>query len=270
LTTLPATLSAAACAVLSAASPDEKVALSRTAAQAWRDGTLVTIGSGTPPQRPARPDKPLLLMPRDMPKRKFTGGEKGRVAMLHALAHIELNAIDLAWDLIARFGTEAPDRSFFDDWVGVADEETLHFDLLTKRLADFSATYGDLPAHDGLWQAAEATSDDLLARLAVVPMVLEARGLDVTPTMIAKLERVGDQASAQILERIYEDEIGHVRIGNYWFSTLCRRRGLEASEVWPSLVRSRFTGTLKPPFNVEARTAAGIAPRWYEALVPTR
>jgi uncharacterized ferritin-like protein (DUF455 family) len=300
---LPATLTDAACAVLTTASPEQKVALGRATADAWRAGALRPLGDVRPPARPARPDRPDLRHPRDMPKRKFTGGDKSRVAMLHAIAHIELNAIDLAWDLIARFGgaapasesagqhkgcaavsnaapasesagqykgcaavsNAAPDRTFFDDWVKVADEETLHYSLLCDRLADFGATYGDLPAHDGLWQAAEATSDDLLARLAVVPMVLEARGLDVTPNMIANLERTGDQTSADILARIYRDEIGHVRIGNHWFTRLCQMQNLDPAKTWPTLVRTRFAGTLKPPFNTEARMMAGFSPAMYEA-----
>ena len=266
---VPATLGDAAVGVLNAASLDEKLALGKAAVAAWRTGTLPAGGTTEPPSRPARPDRPELRMPRDMPRRKFTGGEKTRVAMLHALAHIELNAIDLAWDLIARFGAEAPAPAFFDDWVKVAGEETLHFSLLCDRLADFGARYGDLPAHDGLWQAAEATADDLLARLAVVPMVLEARGLDVTPTMIANLKRTGDDTSARVLERIYRDEIGHVRIGNYWFGKLCEQRGLNAAETWPSLVRARFAGTLKPPFNTDARQAAGLTPALYEELAPS-
>lgn len=266
MTAAPESLTDVACAILGTAAPEQKVALGRAAAAAWRQGDLAPIGTAPPPARPARPERPDLRMPRDMPRRKFTGGDKSRVAMLHALAHIELNAIDLAWDMIARFAADAPDRTFFDDWVTVADEETLHFSLLCGRLADFGAAYGDLPAHVGLWQAAETTADDLLARLAIVPMVLEARGLDVTPQMIANLKRVGDQESAGILERIYADEIGHVRIGNDWFTKICNARGLPPEATWQTLVRNRFTGSIKPPFNGEARQDAGFAPSWYETL----
>jgi len=137
-----------------------------------------------------------------MRKRRAFGSRAGRIALIHALAHIELNAIDLGWDLVARFASKGLPRAFFDDWVEVAAEEACHFELLAGRLADFDAGYGDLPAHDGLWEAAVATANDLLARLAVVPLVLEARGLDVTPEMMAQLERVGDTESAQILRRI--------------------------------------------------------------------
>ena len=157
-------------------------------------------------------------------------------------------------------------RAFFDDWVGVAAEEAAHFELLANRLGDFGARYGDLPAHDGLWEAASATAEDLLARLAVVPLVLEARGLDVTPEMMARLERVGDMPSAEILRRIYRDEIGHVAIGLRWFERLCRARGLVPEEVFRDRVKRCFKGDLKPPFNLEARSAAGFPPHYYEPL----
>jgi uncharacterized ferritin-like protein (DUF455 family) len=201
-----------------------------------------------------------------MPKRRAFGSQAGRIALLHALAHIELNAIDLGWDIIARFADADLARTFFDDWVGVAAEEAAHFELLANRLGDFGARYGDLPAHDGLWDAASATADDLLARLAVVPLVLEARGLDVTPEMIARLERVGDMPSAEILRRIYRDEIGHVAVGLRWFLHLCRERGLVPEEVFRDRVRRCFKGDLKPPFNLEARSAAGFPPHYYEPL----
>ena len=174
----------AAVAVLRTAEPAEKVKLSHAAAAGWRSGAIDDVGSAAPPARPARPPRPELRPPRDMPKRR--AGGTGRVALLHALAHIELNAIDLAWDIVARFTGEALPRAFYDDWVKVADEEAKHFGLLAGRLMALGAAYGDLPAHDGLWQAAEATAHDLLARLAVVPLVLEARGLDVAPAMIAR------------------------------------------------------------------------------------
>lgn len=201
-----------------------------------------------------------------MPKRRNFGSLAGRVALLHALAHIELNAIDLAWDLIARFAAMRLPREFFDDWVGVAAEEAGHFGLLRARLADFGAAYGDLPAHDGLWEAAAATADDLLARLAVVPLVLEARGLDVTPGMAARLEHAGDTRSAAILHHIYEQEIGHVAIGRRWFEFLCRSQDLNPERIFHDRVRHRFKGILKPPFNDKARAAAGLPRRYYAPL----
>jgi uncharacterized ferritin-like protein (DUF455 family) len=201
-----------------------------------------------------------------MPKRRAFGSAAGRIALLHSLAHIELNAIDLAWDIIARFSGEALPRRFFDDWVGVGSEEALHFELLVRRLADFGARYGDLPAHDGLWESAAATADNLLARLVVVPLVLEARGLDVTPEMVARLERVGDEQSAAILRRIYRDEIGHVAAGVRWFEWLCRAHDLAPGEVFRERVRRCFKGDLKPPFNHQARAAAGFPAHYYEPL----
>jgi uncharacterized ferritin-like protein (DUF455 family) len=209
-----------------------------------------------------------------MPRRRNFGSPAGRIALLHALAHIELNAIDLAWDLVARFGgarfgvarfDEAGlPRAFFDDWVTVAADEAEHFTLLSARLAALGSTYGDLPAHDGLWEAAAATAHDLLARLAVVPLVLEARGLDVTPEMIGRLERAGDGESAAVLDRIYRDEIGHVAAGRRWFEWLCERQGREPRQAFHTLVRRHFTGVLKPPFNRLARDAAGFASAYYE------
>ena len=259
-------LTQAACAVLGAADPAEKVRLSAATAEAWRGGHIAEVGAARPPDRPARPDRPLLLAPRDLPKRKAGQGRERRVALLHALAHIELNAIDLAWDIVARFARENLPEGFYDDWVRVADEEALHFRLLGERLAALDAAYGDLPAHDGLWQAAAETAHDLLARLAIVPLVLEARGLDVTPPMIASLERAGDTESAAILRRIYEDEIGHVTTGRHWFEQVCAARGLEPVAAWQDLVRRHFRGTLKPPFNDDARAAAGFDAAFYRPL----
>jgi uncharacterized ferritin-like protein (DUF455 family) len=201
-----------------------------------------------------------------MPKRRNFGSPVGRVALLHALAHIELNAVDLAWDIIARFAALGLPRRYFDDWVGVAAEEASHFLLLSARLAELGAAYGDLPAHDGLWEAAEATAGELLARLAVVPLVLEARGLDVTPDMAVRLDRAGDPRSAAILRHIYEQEIGHVAIGRHWLEWLCERRSLDPERVFQDRVRRYFKGALKPPFNRAARAAAGFPERYYEAL----
>ena len=210
--------------------------------------------------------RPLLLPPREMPRRRSGGSPEGRIALLHALAHIELNAIDLAWDLIARFADPDLPRQFYDDWVMVAAEEAKHHALIGARLAELGAGYGDLPAHDGLWEAAQATARDLLARLAVVPLVLEARGLDVTPDMIERLDRSGDRASAAVIRIIYEDEIGHVATGRFWFEWLCARRGAEPVATYHVLVRRHFRGQLKPPFNTAGRETAGFAARYYASL----
>ncbi len=209
----------------------------------------MALGEAKPPPRPARPERPSLRPPKEMAKRRAFGSQAGRIALLHALAHIELNAIDLAWDLVARFAGEKLPRAFFDDWVEVAAEEACHFELLVGRLTELGAGYGDLPAHDGLWEAAAATADDLLARLAVVPLVLEARGLDVTPEMAARLERVGDAKSAAILHHIYRDEIGHVATGLRWFDRLCQARGLNPggglSAACPALLQGRSEAALQ-------------------------
>ncbi|NNE84278.1 MAG: ferritin-like domain-containing protein [Alphaproteobacteria bacterium] len=256
-------LAAAAAQILATADPAEKVRLSALTAEAWRSGGLAQSGLCSLPDRPARPAQPVLSPANEVPRRRINTAVRGRIALLHALAHIELNAIDLAWDIIARFASPALPKAFFDDWVLVAAEEAKHFSLLAQRLREFDAAYGDLPAHDGLWESAMATRHDLAARLAVVPLVLEARGLDVTPAMIAKLQSAGDDPSAAILEIIYRDEIGHVRIGQRWFSFACAARGLAPEPAWRDYVATYFKGALKPPFNVAARDAAGIPQSWY-------
>ena len=259
-------LATGACEILNAAAPADKVARARSLATAWRDGTVTFGDTGSPPARPARPERPKLLRPRDMPRRKAGGNAEKRIALLHALAHIELNAIDLAWDIIARFATPATPREFLEDWIKVGEEEAIHFSLLEARLKELGASYGDLPAHDGLWQAAEETAHDLLSRLAIVPLVLEARGLDVTPATIVDFRRAGDDASADILARIYKDEIGHVAAGMRWFHHFATQAGLEPKSAWQEQVRRHFKGTLKPPFNDAARKDAGFDPEFYRPL----
>jgi uncharacterized ferritin-like protein (DUF455 family) len=258
-------LTAGAVAILGASDPAAKAKASAALVAAWAEGSM-PIGAVEPPARPARPERPELCPPRDMPRRRNFGSHAGRSALLHALTHIELNAIDLAWDIVARFAGMGLPREFFDDWVGVAAEEAGHFLLLSARLAEFGMRYGDLPAHDGLWEAAAATAGDLLARLAVVPLVLKARGLDVTPEMAARLERAGDPRSAAILRHIYEQEIGHVAIGRRWFDRLCRDYALSPEEVFHDRVRRFFKGELKTPFNHAARAAAGLPAHYYEPL----
>lgn len=253
------------------ATPDlgEKVRLAYETAKAWfgRRLSLGHLSAGaTMPDRPGRPDLPLLLPPREMPRRS-TGGEKGRIALLHSLAHIELNAVDMTWDMVGRFVHTPLPHSYFDNWVQVGLEEAKHFDLLAKRLAELGSSYGELPAHDGLWQAAQATGHDLLARMAVVPLVLEARGLDVTPGMIDSLTASGDQSSAAILDIIYRDEKRHVAFGAKWFRFLCQREGLQPEPTFHALVRAHFRGPVKPPFNDKARSEAGLTPGFYRPLV---
>lgn len=257
-----ADLTDAARAVLGKGHAVDKARLSRRAAAAWQSGAIGSIGVAAMPDRPARPPRPELRPPREMPKRR-AGGLRGRIALLHAVAHIELNAIDLAWDLVGRFAVLDWPPAFFDDWVRVADDEARHFLMLEQRLNALDAIYGDLPAHDGLWEAAFATRNDPLARLAVVPLVLEARGLDVTPGMIARLRRAGDQPSAALLEVIAREEESHVAAGWRWFAHLCSERALSPRETYRDLVARYYRGTLKPPFNDAARRRAGLEPTLY-------
>lgn len=262
----PGSLTEAAVSILTTGPADAKAATARATALAWRDGSIERIGTAAPPGRPARPPRPVLRPPREVPRRRITAGNRGRIALLHALAHIELNAIDLAFDIVARFRDEDVPRVFFDDWVAVGDDEARHYGMLAERLGALGACYGDLPAHDGLWQAAMDTADDLLARLAVVPLVLEARGLDVTPAMSARLRAVGDDRTADLLREIHDDEIRHVAAGVRWFRYLCERRKLEPAAKFRALVRRHFRGQVKPPFNTASRAAAGLPAAYYEAI----
>jgi uncharacterized ferritin-like protein (DUF455 family) len=255
-------VSQAARTVLTTADPYDKVRVARHVARAWRLGRLDHAFSATLPDRPARPDRPELLPPNRMPKRGRMGSDASRIAMIHALAHIEFVAIDLAFDLLGRFGAHFP-RAFVDDWMRVGADEAMHFVLLDRRLRALGSVYGALPAHDGLWQAAEETAHDPLARLAVVPMVLEARGLDITPVTIERFVGIGDQAMARILTRILADEEKHVKAGTRWFGYACESAGLAPAETWRSLVARHFRGVLKPPFNDSARARAGLTQDFY-------
>lgn len=259
------TLSDAALAVLSAAEPAEKCRLTRLYAADWREGRITEVGDTPPPARPARPARPQLLPPKDMPRRSY-GGERGRVSLIHALAHIELNAIDLGWDIVARFAHEGLPRDFASDWVQVALDEVEHFEMLERLLEGLGAGYGDLPAHDGLWQAAEKTADDILARLVVVPMTLEARGLDTTPATMDKLSRNGDSLTPPALDVIYRDEIKHVAAGVRWFTHVAERRGLDPKAEYHRLLPLRYPGGLKGPFNHAARAEAAFPRDWYEDM----
>lgn len=255
----------AARTVLLTAEPRAKAAASRAMAAAWGAGAVEPAFEVAMPDVPARPARPELLPPNRMPKRGKAGSARSRFALLHALAHIELNAIDLAWDIVGRFGAGLP-RAFVDDWVRVGDDEARHFLLLDDRLRELGGGYGDLPAHDGLWQAAAATAHDLPARLAVVPQVLEARGLDVTPATVERFEAAGDARSAAILSRIYRDEIRHVRAGTKWFGWACEARRIAPVSEWQRLVRTHFRGSVKPPFNDSARGEAGLSRDYYGGL----
>ena len=262
---IPNDLCTAACQVLQTADPVAKSTSSIQLARAWKNRAIKKIGYCLPSSHPARPKRPELRRPGDMPRRRGPR-RKGRIALLHAIAHIELNAIDLAWDLIARFSHHDLPLEFYDDWVSVAGDEGRHFRLLTERMAQLDASYGDLVAHDGLWQAAENTAHDFEARLAIVPMVLEARGLDVTPDMVQRLKKADDEVSANILQLILDEEIRHVAKGCQWFEWSCRRNNREPVEHWHGLVNTYFKGVLKPPFNEAARQQAGMPPQYYQHI----
>ena len=257
---------AGACAhVLLVADPHAKLMAARAVARAWRLGRLAHRFDAVMPDRPARPDRPELLPPAQMPRRGKIGSERARIAMLHALAHIEFVAIDLAFDLIGRFGGQFP-RAFTDEWMRVGAEEAMHFALLDRRLRQHGSHYGALPAHDGLWQAATATAGDALARLAIVPMVLEARALDITPATVERFEAAGDKVSGRMLRRIMADEIRHVSAGTTWFKWATNRSGLDPADHYQILVKRHFRGSVKPPFNDSARRQAGLTRDFYAAL----
>ena len=239
-----------------------KVFAARKVARDWRLGRLDFIFDCEMPERPAWPAQIDLRLPRDMPRRGKGGSEKGRIALWHALAHIEFVAIDLALDMVGRFGSEGG-RELVDDFLSVAADEAMHFALLDRKLRALGSAYGALPVHDGLWEAAFDTRKDVAARLAVVPMVLEARGLDVTPATLERVRSQGDENGAKILQRILDDEIRHVGIGSRHFHELCARRDESPRETWQNLVRIHFSGGLKPPFNDSARLAGGLPLEFY-------
>lgn len=251
--------------VLEAAAPRDKVMRARTVARDWQAGKLTHVFDVAMPDRPGHPAQPELLPPNRMPHRRRAGSLASKIAMLHAFAHIEFSAIDLAFDIAGRFGEGLP-REFIDDWLAVGADEAMHFMLIERRLNALGSHYGAHPAHDGLWQTASDTRHDVLARLALVPMVLEARGLDVSPATIQRLANMGDERSAAILQRIYTDEIRHVGFGAKWFEIVCESYGFAPVDHWKSLVRIHFSGPLKPPFNDSARSQAGLTREYYTDL----
>ena len=230
------------------------------------DGGYNRVSQQIVRDRPGRPDAPQLLDPRDVPKRRITKAPEGRIALLHAIAHIELNAIDLALDMAVRYQHHHLPLDFTKDWLSVADDEAKHFTLLADRLEEMGSHYGALPAHDGLWQAADSTKDDLLARLAIAPLVLEARGLDITPQLLKKFYEIEDTSSAEILEIIMHDEVGHVATGKRWFDYQCGMERLDPISTWQGLVKRYFHGQLKPPFNISARNAARFSAAFYRPI----
>ena len=215
---------------------------------------------------PGRPQRPLLVQPGAL-KNRAVGTLEGRASLIHALVHIEANAINLALDIVWRFA-EMPEV-FYRDWYRIAQEEALHFELLDAHLATLGHAYGDFPAHDGLWDMAARTCSDVLARLALVPRTLEARGLDATPAIQTKLISVGDRRGAQILDIILRDEIGHVAAGNHWYALVCAERGLNPLATDAALALHHAARTLKGPFNLAARRAAGFTEVELAALCGT-
>jgi len=241
-------------AVLLASDPSQKAALAR--ALDTHDGIGADLAIPEPAAIPGRPARPELV-PHTALKQRSVSTPEGLAALMHALAHIEFNAINLAADIAWRF-PGMPDR-FYLDWAKVAREEALHFGLLSERLAELGWAYGDFPAHDALWTMAGKTRHDLLARLALVPRTLEARGLDASPAIRNKLVSVGDRRGAEILDIILRDEIGHVAIGNHWYGVLCARRGLDPVATYDALAAEHGAPRLRGPFNLEARRAAGFS-----------
>jgi len=250
-------LRAAARQCLAIAEPTAKCALTAEVAAAWAAGGLRLDARAPAPALPppGRPAKPELVLPRAL-KQRGLGSREGRAAFIHAIAHIEFNAINLAWDAVARF-SDMP-AQFYADWVQVAADEARHHSLLAARLAELGYAYGDFPAHNGLWEMAEATADDCLARMALVPRVLEARGLDVTPGMIERLNAVGDTTTAAVLALILREEVAHVAAGSRWFLWCCERTGCEPQATFRRLIAAHARGALRGPFNHPARLEAGF------------
>ena len=238
--------------------PADKVACVHALQADWLTGHVAPDidATRTPIDHPGQPDHPELIPPQQVPRRR-ADTLAGRAALIHALAHIEFNAINLALDAAHRFAGLPP--AYYADWLRVADEEALHFDLLNAHLATLGHAYGDFPAHNGLWEMALKTAHDPLVRMALVPRVLEARGLDATPLIVKKLKAAQDLRMVEILGVIERDEIGHVAIGSHWFGYLCRARGLEPEATFRQLLVEYDAPPLKPPFNFEARRKAGFS-----------
>jgi uncharacterized ferritin-like protein (DUF455 family) len=252
------TLHAAAARCLAAGPPAEKVQATRDTAAAFANGQL-RAGPDLLPQpigTPGRPLRPKLVSPRQLPQRGL-GSTEGRAALVHAVAHIEFNAIDLAWDAVYRF-RDMP-HGFYADWVGVAADEARHFGMLSERLAELDCRYGDFDAHNGLWEMAVQTAESCLERMALVPRVLEARGLDVTPGMIARLRSVGDGRTADILEIILREEVAHVAAGTRWFAWCCEQQQRNAESTFADLLDRYVPQGIKGPLNETARLDAGFS-----------
>lgn len=243
---------------LAESDPFEKVALTQEFAERFFRGELNLHdpdGLVEPIKAPGRPDKPVLVPPKNLPKRGM-GTTEGRACFLHAITHIEFNAVNLAWDAVYRFRNMP--REFYADFVKVASDEARHFTMLSNRLREMDMHYGDFEAHNGLWEMAEKTAHSCLARMALVPRVLEARGLDVTPGMMARLRSVGDHTSADILEIILAEEIPHVAAGTRWFLWCCQQENREPLQTFSDLITGLAKASIRGPYNLPARNAAGF------------
>lgn len=256
---------------LASESIESKITLTTRLANDWRNGQLT---HSPPPEHDHShklpcgiPPHPVLVPPREVPYRKPHTAE-GRARLLHAIVHIEFSAINLALDHAARF-TEMP-KAYYDDWIQVADEEAYHFTILRDRLQTLGYDYGDFPAHAGLWEMAEKTQHDILARMALVPRLLEARGLDATPPIQRRLIEHDDEASARVLDIILRDEIGHVGLGDRWFKHLCKARGLEPESTYRQLLTEFKAPWPQAPMNENARLQAGFSPAELAALTEKR
>ena len=243
-----------------------KVQFTRALVRRWQLGAKFSLVSDDQPQPidiPGRPSRPNLVDPRDLPRRRFNNAS-GSAALLHAITHIEFNAINLALDAVYRF-RDMP-RDYYDDWLSVADDEARHFVLLKDRLQAIGFSYGDFDAHNGLWDMAIRTGHDVLVRMALVPRVMEARGLDVTPGMIEKLCAIGDLESADVLRIIMDEEVRHVEIGSRWFHYLCDQRHIPREHTYLDLMQQYAKGKVKPPLHRQARLAAGFSERELQYL----
>lgn len=252
--------------VLESDSIQEKISLSNEACRLWDARQLTRNADDYCPQLKTcgRPSAPRLVNPRDLPKRSVAT-RQGQAALIHAIAHIEFNAINLAWDAVYRY-RNLP-GSYYHDWLKVAAEETRHFQLLNQRLSELDYKYGDFQAHAGLWDMAEKTAHNFLERMAVIPRGMEARGLDVTPGLINRLRQVGDLRTVEILELILEDEIGHVAIGDRWFRYACDKAGCKPESMYREIVSRYSNSPVQGPFNREARVQAGFTHEELDRLV---
>jgi uncharacterized ferritin-like protein (DUF455 family) len=262
---MPASLYQAARECLLERDLERKLTLTDATAAAWEAGELALRDwpEGDDIGEAGRPAMPRLVHPSQLPRRRL-GSETGRLALIHAIAHIEFNAINLAWDAVQRFPDLPP--GYYSDWVRVAREEACHFRLLRERLHDGGVDYGDFPAHNGLWEMAMRTAHDPLVRMALVPRMMEARGLDVTPGIMRRFERIGDRETVAALQVILDEEVGHVEFGSRWFTYLCKQRGLGPETTYFELLNRFVDGGIRCPLHRQARRQAGFSESELERL----